>query len=116
LPPATAAAGGEEFFVPVSTSVPINQKNGESEPLAIFSEGPPFCNGSAGDPEPPLHPVTGDVLAGAICIYKQVGTNIGIALNAESQLKESGGGAVIAFKALAAGAVSGYGSWVMGTP
>jgi len=115
LPPATAAAGGEEFFVPVSTSVPIHQKSPENEPLAVFSEGPPFCEGTAAAPKPPVFPGTENVLPGAVCVYSASSTNIGLPQN-ESKLKESGGGVVVAFKSSGAGVVSGYGSWAMGTP
>jgi len=113
LPPATAAAAAEDFFVPVSTSVPINQKNPEGEPLTIFFS-PPFCEGTAENPQPPS--LSGNVLSGAVCIYTKESTNIGVPLLAGSQLKESGGGAVVLFKSTGAGTVSGYGSWAMGTP
>ena len=115
LPPATAVAGEEEFFVPVSTSVPINQKSPENESLAVFGEGPPFCGGTAANPKPPVFPGTEKVLPGAVCVYVAASTNIGLPQN-ESKLKESGGGVVVAFKSSGAGAVNGYGSWAMGTP
>jgi hypothetical protein len=114
LPPATAAAGGEEFFTPVSTGVPINELGAEGE-LAVFGEGPPFCEGTAKDPKPPFFPGTENVLPGAVCVYVAASTNVGSPQN-ESKLKESGGGAVVAFKSSGAGTVSGYGSWAMGTP
>ena len=108
LPPATAAGAGEEFFAPISTSVPINQQSEGGEPLAVFGEGPPFCSGTAADPEPPPVP-------GAVCVYAGDKVNVGIPQN-ESKLKESGGGVVVAFKSAGAGAVSAYGSWAMTTP
>ncbi|HEY5814998.1 MAG TPA: hypothetical protein VIS95_01500 [Solirubrobacterales bacterium] len=115
LPPATAAAGGEEFYFPISTGVPINELTSEETPIGIF-EGPPFCLGTATDPEPAVHPITSQMLPGAICIYKASSTNIGVAQNESNQLQESGGGAVGLFKSVAAGTVRAYGSWAMGTP
>jgi hypothetical protein len=115
LPPADATAGGEEFYVPVSTAVPINQQaenpeTGELGPMFVFPGEAPFCLGSAEDPEPPP-------FAGAICMYTATGTNIsGGQLNQNSKLRESGGGMIASFKSVAAGTVSGYGSWAMKTP
>lgn len=114
LPPATASDAGEFFYTAISTGVPINALNELSEPLAIFS-GAPFCLGSAEDPEPPAHPVTEQLLPGAVCVYTAVGSNISPS-NGNGKLRSSGGGAVAAFTSDAAGPVSGYGSWAMGTP
>ncbi len=112
LPPATAAAGGEEFLVPLSTSVPIAQ----SAPLFVFAATPPVCNGTPADPKPPVNPGTGKPQPGAACIYEASKSNIGVVQSGSSKLNSSGGGAILVFKSTAAGTVSGYGSWSLVAP
>ena len=114
LPPATAAAAGEKFFFPISTGVPINKQSPELQPLHVAAEGPPFCPGTAEDPQAPT--LGSGVLAGLVCVYVGSSTNVGLVQDGNSKLRESGGGAVVAFIAQDAGTVSGYGSWAMGTP
>jgi|SRR5215204_2840205 len=115
LPPATAAAGGETFYTAISTSVPIHKTSSEG-PLAVYPAGEPFCKGTAEDPTPPVIPGTTQTLPGGVCVYVASGPNIGPPNGTDSKLQESGGGAVVAFSSSGAGAVSGYGSWAMGTP
>jgi hypothetical protein len=112
LPPATAAAGEEQFLVPISTSVPISQ----GQELFVLAEGPPFCSGTAEDPEPPINPATNEPAAGAVCVYEAGNKNIGPVQSGPGKLGASGGGTVATFKSSGAGEVSGYGSWAMYTP
>jgi hypothetical protein len=116
LPPATAVATGEEFFVPISTVVPIAKIVPEFSGITVLSSF--FCKGTALDPQPATNPANGAVIPGGLCVYKAAETNIAGAAtgSAGESLGESGGGVVFKFNSLAAGEVKGYGTWAMAAP
>jgi hypothetical protein len=128
VPQYTAAAAGENIPVPLSTGVPVPEtsssfigaavggglSNGEEEGLATT-----VCPGSAESPT-----INSGLLetmnVGGVCVYAAAQTNLappppGGPGSGTFALTSSGGGAVTMLKSGAAGAATGYGSWVMFT-
>jgi hypothetical protein len=100
--PYTAAAAGEEISVAVSTGVPVGQ-------IFAVPAGPePFsgCTGTVENPESEIE--------GFLCVYREGDTNLEESLFS-SKFLTSGGGALLRFKSIAAGPVTGYGTWALRT-
>jgi hypothetical protein len=117
LPPAEAAAEDDEFFVPISTGVPL-PVTVNTNPVVVSvdpgGDGSAFgCNGSVENPT--IEPK--EFLEGVVCLYEAAATNVKPALGpAASLLKESGGGVVARFQSAGSGEVSAYGTWVLQVP
>jgi hypothetical protein len=106
LPPYSAAAAGEELFVPITTGVPVG-----GELIVSFGPEPSSpCTGSAENPTSSSQRV--------LCLYPNELVNIEPELFGpfSTRLGTSGGGAVASLVTLAAGVAKGYGSWALLTP
>ena len=128
VPQYTAAAGGEQISVPISTGVPVPStvssfigaarggglSNGEEEASAEL-----ICPGTATNPTINSTFLNGGNVGG-LCVYAEAQTNLSPPTGfgpgpGTFAVVESGGGVVAQFKSTAAGEAKGYGSWVLYT-